>query len=180
MKENQSVKPVIDLENQTVTFEVRGKKPLVLEWDKLSPEVQMRAGLAGMAQVRIVDAAAVGRADSEGNLLSEEVRLGMKYQRMAALIEHYHTGTSEWTLRSEGGGGARSLTLEAIAIVKSVTYEDAEKLVDAYAQQKFEGDRKKALTFLSKGQRVREEMQKLRIKRAGAPKVDADTELDKI
>ncbi len=95
MKDNQHVRPVIDVEAGTVTFEVRGMDSLVLEWARLHPDVQMRAGLAGMAQVRIVDAAAVGVADDDGNIIPEAERIALKHQRMAALIEHYHSGTAE-------------------------------------------------------------------------------------
>ena len=180
MKENQHVQPVIDTETETVTFNVRGKPSLVLDWSKLHPTVQMKAGLVGMAQVRIVDAAAIGRADAEGNLLGEQERIDLKYARMAALIEHYHTGTDQWTLSERGGTGAQGLTLMGIAAAKSISYGEAERLVDAYAARQYAGDRKAALNFLAKGSRVRTEIEKIRVKRAGESKVDADEALNEI
>jgi hypothetical protein len=179
MKENQHVRPVVNVDAGTVTFEVKGHESIVLDMSKLHPDIIKRAALAGMAQVRIVDAAAVGMTDDEGNILSESDRIEMKYARMAALVDHYHTGTSEWTVRGSGTGGNRSITIEAIARVKSMSYEDAVSAVDKFAEAKGL-DRKKALAKFRESRQVAEAISAIRAERAPAPKADADEMLKEL
>lgn len=179
MKDNQHVRPVIDVTAGTVTFEVKGRDALVLHADKLHPDILKRAALVGMAQVRIVDAAAVGMADDEGNIIPEADRLGMKYKRMADLIAHYESGTQEWSRVGNGGGG-RSITIEAIARVRGVEYDVAKDEVAIFAAEKYDGDTKAALAFLRTGARVSAAIEAIRKERMPAPKVDADAALDEL
>src|SRR5262245_56068561 len=179
MKENQHVQPIVDVEAGTVTFRTKGHPDQVLEWAKLSPTVQKRAGLVGMAQVRIVDAAAVPMTDDDGNILSESTRIQMKFDRMGRLIEHYHTGTEQWTLQQAGGGG-RSITIEAIARVKGMDYDTAKAEVEKFAVAKHGGDTKAALAFFRGSKSVSEAMQAIRAERMPAPKVDADKALTEL
>lgn len=174
MKENQQVKPVIDVEAGTVTFEVKGKKALVLEMARLHPDVVKRAALVGMAQVRIVDAAAVGAADDEGNIIPEADRIELKHSRMAALIEHYHSGTAEWSRKGSGEGGAKSITIEAIARVKGCDYEAAKAMVKRHADAVCKGDTKKALANLRGAKAVLEAIDAIRAERTPKPREDAD------
>ena len=177
LKENQHVKPVIDAAAGTVTFAVKGHDAMVLDMARLHPDIIRRAALVGMAQVRIVDAAAVGMTDDEGNIIPEDERIALKASRMAALIEHYHTGTAEWSRVGTGGGG-KSITVEAIArVMYDGDYEKAEASVAEYAAKKFEGNTKKALAHLRDGKRVQEAIAAIRAERATAPKVDADEAL---
>ena len=176
-KENQHVQPVVDTENGTVTFRTRGMPDLVLHWNKLHPKVQMRAGLAGMAQVRIVDAAAVGVADRKtGAIIPEAERIALKHERMARLVAHYESGTEDWSRVSEGGGG-RSITVEAIARVKGMTYDAAEAECERIADLHHGGDTKKALAFLRGAGAVQRAMAEIRGERTKAPVVDADKAL---
>lgn len=180
MKENQHVKPVVDVAAGTVTFHVKGHNDLVLDFSKLHADIVKRAALAGMAQVRIVDAAAVGMEDDEGNIMPEADRISLKYSRMEALLNHYHTGTSEWSRKGTSGGGFGSITVEAIARVKGVEYPAAEKMVADYAERKFGGDTKKALAFFRDSKSVREAMSEIKAERQSAPKLDADAALDEL
>ena len=180
LKENQHVQPVVDTENGTVTFRTRGMPDLVLHWNKLHPKVQMRAGLAGMAQVRIVDAAAVGVADRKtGAIIPEGERIELKHERMARLVAHYESGTEDWSRVSEGGGG-RSITVEAIARVKGMTYEVAEAECERIADLHHGGDTKKALAFLRGAGAVQKEMAVIRAERTKAPVLDADKALEEL
>lgn len=117
MKDNQQIKPVISDSFDKVTFEMRGMPDLVLDMAALHPDVIKRAACVGMAQVRIIDAAAVSRADSDGNIRTAAEMLELKRERMEALIDHYMTGTAEWTQKRAGGGGAKDtsgITLQAM------------------------------------------------------------------
>lgn len=176
MKQNQQVQPIINMEEGTVTFRVLGKADLVLHADKLHPDILKRAALVGMAQVRIVDAAAVGVADKDGNIIPAAERVEMKYANMAALIEHYESGTSEWSRVGQGGGG-KSITIEAIAAVQGKDYDTVEAEVATFADAKYGGDTKKALAFLRTGSRVAAKIEEMRKARLPAPKVDADNAL---
>lgn len=178
MKQNQHVKPVINVDAGTVTFEVKGHETVTLELSRLHPDIIRRAALAGMAQVRIVDAAAIGMEDDDGNIIPEAERVAMKHEAITALIEHYHTGTSEWSRRTSGGGvGARSITIEALAATMSCTYDEAKAHVTKRAEAAFGGDTKKALAKLREAPTIQKAILALRAARMPAPKVDADDEL---
>lgn len=176
MKENQHVKPVVNVDAGTVTFEVKGHNPIVLDMARLHPDIVKRAALAGMAQVRIVDAAAVGMTDDEGNILPESERIQLKYERMERLVEHYHTGTADWNVTGGGGGGGKSITLEAVARVKGTTYDEAKASVAAYAEKKGI-DVKAALAHLRKGAAVSAAILAIREERMPKASVDADAAL---
>lgn len=103
MKENQTVKPIINMEAGTVTFEVKGHSNIVLHMDKVHPDNVRRAGFVGMAQVRIVDAAAIGRTDESGAIIPDAQRTATKHERMLKLVEHYESGSPEWGVKGEGG-----------------------------------------------------------------------------
>lgn len=117
MKDNQQIKPVVSDDMTRVTFEVRGADPIVLDMTKLHPDIIKRAACVGMAQVRIIDAAAVSRADADGNVRSAGEMLTLKRERMEALVAHYMTGTSEWSQKRAAGDGAKDtsgITLQAM------------------------------------------------------------------
>lgn len=103
MKQNQMVEPVIADDFSAVTFKVRGMPDIRLDMGKLHADIIRRAACVGMAQVRIVDAAAIGVADKDGNVIPADKRVAMKHAAMARLVEHYETGTSQWSRVSEGG-----------------------------------------------------------------------------
>lgn len=117
MKDNQQIKPVVSEDFTKVTFEMRGMADLVLDMSKLHPDIIKRAACVGMAQVRIIDAAAVSRADADGNVRSAGEMLTLKRERMEALVAHYMTGTSEWSQKRAAGGTTRDtsgITLQAM------------------------------------------------------------------
>lgn len=179
MKTNQHVKPIINVDAGTVVFNVKGHGDITLDIAKLHPDIVRRAALAGMAQVRIVDAAAIGMEDDDGNIIPEADRIAMKHAAMLELVEHYHTGTSEWSRKSSGGGvGARSITIEALAKTMSCDYDTAKAQVVKRAEAAFGGDTKKALAKLRESATIQKAILALRAERMPAAKVNADTELD--
>ncbi len=118
MKDNQMISPIISDDFNIVTFEIKGQPSLILNMSKLHPDVVRRAACVGMAQVRIIDAAAVSRADSDGTIRTSSEMLELKRSKMADLIDHYMTGTSEWNRKRAAGGGASKdvsgITLQAM------------------------------------------------------------------
>lgn len=181
MKENQQVKPIIDVEARTVTFKYAGGLPdSVFHLDKAHKDNVIRAALVGYAQTRLVDAAAIGMEDEDGNIIPKDQRVAMKRAAIEELISHYETGTSEWSRKGTGGGGFGSITLEAIARVKGIEYAEAEAMVKKYAEAKFGGDTKKTLAELRKGEQVSKAILAIRAERMPAPKADADAMLDEL
>lgn len=180
MKDNQHVKPVINLETREVSFEVKGLPTLTLHMEKLHPSIVAQAAMVGMAQVRIVDAAAIGRTDKDGRIIPEAERIQAKWDAMQELIAHYETGTDEWSRRASGDGAARtSLAIEALAEIKGVTVEKAREQLEAYAQKNHMGDTKAALAYLAQGERMQKKILEIRTRRV-QPKVDADAALGEI
>lgn len=183
MKENQHVKPVVDVEKGIITFKVKGLADLVFDTNKCSAVVMKRAAMVGMAQVRIMDMAAIPMQDKDGNIIPEARRITMKRERMAEGIAHYESGTEEWSRVSEGGFG-KSITLEGIAELKGVTYEEAEAFVEAQwnAAKDAEGrgfrDAKAFMAYLRTGPKLAEKIEEIRKRRMPAPKVDADAALE--
>ena len=117
MRVNQQVQPVIAEDFSRVTFVVNdGGEALTLDMGKLHPDIIRRAACVGMAQVRIVDAAAVSRATKDGRVKSADEMMAEKRENMAALIAHYETGTAEWS-RVQEGGPRGGLLFEALCEV---------------------------------------------------------------
>jgi len=61
-----------------------------------------------------------------------------KFERIKALVEHYHAG-GEWEMRGAGGGGKKAETewiLEALAAVKDTTVDKMREMVAAAAAKK--------------------------------------------
>lgn len=187
MRENQHVQPIIDETKGTVTFKFAfGQPDYVFDINKCDPSIIARAALAGMAQVRLVDRAAVSMTDDEGNIIPEAERVNIKRSRIVELGDHYMTGSTEWSIAGSGGGG-RSITIEAIARVKETDYDTAKAYVEQFASVKrrmpdgkemsFGGDVKKALAYLRTGKAVSEAIAQIRAERMPAAKLDADAAL---
>ena len=176
MKDNQQIKPVISDDLSTVTFEVRGKAPLVLEMGKLHPDILRRAACVGMAQVRIIDAAAVSRDDGAGGVRSPEEMLTLKYERMEALVAHYMTGTGEWN-RARAGGGAKDTSGITLQAMRRVWPDrDPEALISA-TMAKRSIERKAALALFAGTKEIIAAIAAIKAERSS---VDADSLLDDI
>lgn len=183
MKENQHVKPVINPDAATVTFTVKGyDNPLVLHMERLHPDIIRRAAMVGMAQVRIVDAAAVGLTDKDGNIIREADRLRMKYEGMQELIAHYESGTDQWTRTGSGNAAQSGITLEAIARHYHKSLDEARAMVEKHAATKHDGDTRKALAKLAGAGAIAKLILVIKSERlaAATPSEDADALLDEL
>jgi len=158
-----------------LTFNVIGAGEFTLDMGKLHSDVLQRAAFHGMKQ-RIADAAAIARDQSTGQSASPTD----KYAAMKALADHYMTGTAEWSRRGEGGGGAKSITIEAIARVQGVDYATAEDAVNRLAMRKFDNDRAAALRELSKSPKVQSAIAAIRAERIPKSDINADALLTEL
>lgn len=178
-KANSIITSKYDEARNVLVFTVLGQGDVELDLNKVSAANLARAAIHGMNQ-RIPDAAAIGMTDKDGEIIPKDERTRIKYERMNDLCRFYESGTEEWgRKRAEGEGSGKSLTIEAIARVKGLTYEEAEALVQRHADTVLKGDRKKALAQLRQAQKVVEAMAAIRSERdAKRATVDADSILD--
>ena len=120
---------------QGITFTVLGVGDIVLMFDQLSQGVRQRAMVHGLTQ-RISDAAAIPFNKDENRYATASE----KYAAMQALVEHYHTGTEEWS-RTRAAGGSRAdgetaLILRAVAEHQGVSVDDMRERVKAIATKR--------------------------------------------
>ena len=185
MKDNQSVSVAISDAFDSVTFEVRGQGTLILNMGKLHEDIIRRAACVGMAQVRIVDAAAVGKADKDGRIVPEAERNAMKFARMKALVDHYNSGTATWErvrVASAPKEDSVELIQRAIGRALQVDGDAVSALLDNWVKKllpdgarMFKG-RDEYVRFLAKSAKVREALALIKAE-AIQPAVDADEEL---
>lgn len=118
-----------------ITFTVLGVGDIVLMFDQLSAGVKARAMAHGMTQ-RISDAAAIPFNKEENRYATPQE----KYEAMQALVEHYHTGTEEWSRTRAAGGpradGETTLILRAVAEHYGVEVVDMRDRVKAIAEKR--------------------------------------------
>ncbi len=167
-KTNSIITSAYDAERNVLTFTVLGEGNLELDLSKVHASNLAHAAVHGFNQ-RIPDAAAIGTLDADGNVIPKGDRNRLKYERMAELIAHYESGTEEWSRVGSGGGGGKSLTIEAIARAKGWEYDRACASVTAHAEAMFAGDRKKALANLREtSAKVQTAMAEIRAESAAA------------
>lgn len=161
-----------------LTFNVLGVGSFEFDPTKAAPVNREHAEYHGWLQ-RIVDGAAIPVADPEGNIVPKSERSRMKYAAMIRLRDHYESGAEDWSLAG-GGGGARSITIEAIARVFECEYEEAVEMVERHAEKKYAGNTKTALAKLRAEPKVQAAMLAIRQERLPKPVLDADSELDSL
>ena len=179
MKENQSVKPLIDMDAQVVMFDVRNHTPLRLDMTKLHRDIITRAAYVGMAQVRIVDAAAVSRQRKDGTIRTASEMDAEKYNRMAALIAHYESGSADWNVKGAAREDNSALILKAVARVRGIDATAALNLCTKFADSAHEGDLKAALAHIAKDGKYAKAMLEIKAESIVAV-VDADDALDEL
>jgi len=172
------------LENGHLQITVLGAGKLDFDPAKAHEDCRKRAEVHGWIQ-RLSDRAAKPRDTETGRPATPQD----KYDAIAELVAHYMSGTGDWSMSGQGGGG-KSITIEAIARLRGVDYATAEEFVAKYASAKrkmpdgtemsFGGDTKAALAFLRDGKRVQEAIAAIRAERAPKAKVDADEALEEL
>lgn len=175
-KDGQQVAINIAGDFSAVQFQVRGFPVHTLEMSKLHECIRHRAACVGMAQVRIVDAAAVTRADKLGNIRSEAEMLRLKDEGIGSLVAHYMSGTDQWALRTASERGEDSITIEALARVKAWDLAKARLHAEERAAERGEEIRG-YLAFLRNSGQIRDAINAIKAERAGPNSADADAEL---
>lgn len=174
-KSNSVVTHTHDADAQTITFTIRGEEPLVLDLQRISDEVAERAFIHGMVQ-RISDAAAISRDTVTG----QPATPADKRARMAALIDHYMSGTVEWKLATTTSRGPNEgLTISAMGDVFHKLAEECREMVRALAAIRGITERE-ALSVFAGSVEVAQRIAEIRAARAAEAGISADDILAEI
>jgi hypothetical protein len=156
----------------TITFVVKDAGELALDPAKVSEANRARFLRHGIVQ-RVADAAAQSRDTTTG----KPAPASDKLTAMKRLVDHYMTGSDEWSparVASEGPG-LDGIALAAVSEAIGKTLDDVRAMVAAGAEKKAVTQRV-YLTALTTADRVRPVYE--RMTKARAPAIDADAELD--
>lgn len=91
-----------------IRFVVKDAGELTLDLSRVHPDNMQHAAIHGFIQ-RISDGAAIGRDPKTGRPATPEEKL----EAMARLVEHYESGTAEWS-RVQAAGPRGGLLFEAL------------------------------------------------------------------
>lgn len=157
-----------------LVFNVLGAGAMRLDMGKISEAILTRAAIHGLKQ-RISDAAAIP-CDAE---TGKPATPAEKFTAMQALVDHYNSGSAEWSRRAEAGertpnGGK---VLQAIMnVYQFSTVEKARETVEATAAKRGI-EYKAALALWKSSDKVAAELTRMATATA---KVDADDLLDEL
>lgn len=149
--------------NDAVTFTVKDAGELTLELARISDANKARAMLHGFVQ-RISDAAALSRNPETGKPASAQD----KFDAMRILIEHYHSGTGEWT-RTRAAGPKYSNGLLGECLKRLYPDKTAERIAEY-----LDGLKPSQRTQLLASDKIRPIAEAIRAEAAKEMKVDAD------
>ena len=105
---------------------------ITFDADRVHSSLHHAAEMHGWEQ-RLRDNAAIARKQSDGTIIT--VTDAMRREAVLELVNHYHGGSSDWSIKkaSTPKAAARNPVWEAIAAKKGVTYE-------AYIAERAEAD----------------------------------------
>lgn len=115
------MKKAIDAVTQTVTFTFEGLAPIALRMSEVSPDNATYAMLHGFA-ARIGDNAAIQKS-AENNFVVTEA---MRREAVLELVDHYKSGSKDWSPKQRVKTVAQNPHILAIAAKRECSYEDAQ------------------------------------------------------
>lgn len=121
------MKKVINEVAGTITFSFDdGLEPVTFDVAKASEATRAYATLHGF-MARIGDNAAIQKS-AENNFRVTET---MRREAVVEMVNHYHSGTDQWSVRTPGKPkqSKQSSVILAIAAKRGCTYEEAERWV---------------------------------------------------
>lgn len=142
------------IEGQLVKFAVKGAGDLVLDLAKVNSANRARAELHGFVQ-RISDAAAMARDSKTGASATPQ----QKFEAMKRLVEHYESGSEEWSpARSTEGVGRPKVDRdkELLAVALGIHAKDKDPGTIA---QFVQGLKKEQVTALLVSEQLKEAVQ---------------------
>ena len=123
-----TMKTKIDGRKIRMTFETTDPtlSTLVFDASRVHSAQHEAAEMYGW-QVRLTRAAALSRTGADGKVVT--VTEEMRRAEVAALVEHYHGGSTDWNMRATGKAAAQNPVIAAIAAKLGIDYEAAQAKV---------------------------------------------------
>lgn len=142
------------IEGQLVKFAVKGAGDLVLDLAKVNSANRARAELHGFVQ-RISDAAAMARDSKTGASATPQ----QKFEAMKRLVEHYESGSEEWSpARSTEGVGRPKVDRDKELLAVALGIHAKDKDTGTIAQF-VQGLKKEQVTALLVSEQLKEAVQ---------------------
>ena len=121
------MKKVINATAQTVTFTFDGElAPIVLAMSQVSPANATYAMLHGFA-ARVGDNAAIQKSAENNYTVTE----AMRREAVAELVDHYASGSADWSPKAKAKTEKLNPHIAAIAQKRNCTYEEAQAWFNA-------------------------------------------------
>lgn len=130
------MKKVINAVAQTVTFTFDGDlAPIVLAMSQVHPDNATYAMLHGFA-ARVGDNAAIQKSAENGYVVTE----AMRREAVAELVDHYTSGSADWSPKARAKAEKLNPHIMAIAQKRNCTYEEAQAWFNAKLMAELEAE----------------------------------------
>ena len=130
------MKKAIDAVAQTVTFTFEdGLAPIVLAMSQVNPTNATYAMLHGFA-ARIGDNAAIQKSAENGFRVTET----MRREAVAELVDHYASGSADWSPKAKAKAEKLNPHIMAIAHKRNCTYAEAQAWFNAKLMAELEAE----------------------------------------
>lgn len=130
------MKKVINTIAQTVTFTFEGDlAPIVLAMSQVHPDNATYAMLHGFA-ARVGDNAAIQKSAENNYTVTE----AMRREAVAELVDHYASGTADWSPKAKAKAEKLNPHIQAIAQKRNCTYEEAQAWFNAKLMAELEAE----------------------------------------
>ena len=121
------MKKVIDVVARTITYKFDGDlAPIVQAFENVHPDNQTYAALHGMA-ARVGDNAAIQKSAENNYTVTE----AMRREAVAELVDHYASGSADWSPKAKAKTEKLNPHIAAIAFLRNCTYEEAQAWFNA-------------------------------------------------
>jgi hypothetical protein len=130
------MKKVINTVARTVTFTFEGGlAPIVLDMSQVSTDNRTYAMLHGFA-ARVGDNAAIQKSAENNYTVTE----AMRREAVQELVDHYASGTADWSPKAKAKAEKLNPHIMAIAQKRNCTYEEAQAWFNAKLMAELEAE----------------------------------------
>lgn len=109
-----------------VEFTFEGLQPVIVKLADMAQVNRERMACAGIAQ-RIGDNAAIAKSAENGFKVTE----AMRRKAVLELVDHYRSGSEEWSPKAKAKGPSFNPHIQAIAEKKGCSYDEAQAWFNA-------------------------------------------------
>lgn len=129
------MKKVILPDNSGVEFQFDGLTPVIVKLADMAEVNRQRMACAGISQ-RIGDNAAIAKSAENGFRVTE----AMRREAVMELVDHYRSGSEEWSPRAKARGPSYNPHIQAIAEKKGCSYDEAAAWFQAKLMAELDGE----------------------------------------